>query len=178
MFSATLLPRFALLALSLVAFGACHVTPYQRALPEWLQKVYVPMVSNQTYEPGLEEIITKSLQAEILSDGRLDVVQKSKADAVVQVNLLDFEETTSDFESDNIASRKQMSVQTEIKVFDPRDMDNPIGSVAPFKIALGYRSDYRSSSAELDVDARARLGETAALQILRALMSQIQMKNP
>ena len=71
-----------------------------------------------------------------------------------------------------------MAIQTEIQVYDPRDMENPIGSVAPFKIVLGYRSDYRSSSAELDVDARARLGETAALQIVRALMSQIQMKNP
>lgn len=164
--------------LAVITLSGCHVTPYQRTLPEWVQRVYIPMAKNQTAEPGLEELITKAFQTEILADGRLELTQKSKSNAVLQVTLHDYKEVTSHFESDNVKSATTMEMKVGLDLFDPKDLRNPIGSIPAFTVKLPYSSDYRNYQSELDVDARERLGETTALRLLSALMSNAKMTTP
>lgn len=168
----------ALLALAALPLAACHVTPYRRTLPEWIQRVYVPMAKNQTAEPGLEELVTKGFQSELIADGRLEVTSKARANAVLQVTLDEYAEITAKFESDNVERNRQMQMMVSLALFDPKDTTNPIGKTDKFLVKLTYKSDSRAYDSELDVNARERFGETAGMRLFSALMSHVKMANP
>ena len=167
-----------MLLISALFLSACHVTPYPRTLPDWVQRVSIPMAKNQTAEPGLEELVTKAFQTEVVADGRLELTGKSRANAVLQVTIHSYKETSQKFESDDVEKNRNMRVEMSMEVFDPKDLRTPIGKIDKFTISLAYNSDYRSYSSELDVDAKERLGETTGMRLLTALMSNVKMVNP
>jgi hypothetical protein len=132
------------------------------------------MAANKTYEPGLEELVTNAFAAELLADGRLEVTRKAQADTIVRITLYDYQETSDSFENDNVEDRREIRLRVGMDLFDPKDLEHPVLQVPAFTVRFTYASDYRSYSSELDVNARQRLGETAAMQMLGALMSNAQ----
>ncbi|MBN1867518.1 hypothetical protein JW916_09525 [Candidatus Sumerlaeota bacterium] len=171
-------PRFLavlILSAAALALSACsQVVPYRRTLPDWVRRVYVPMAVNKTTEPGLEELVTNAFAIEIEADGRLEVVQKSKADLIAQATLYDYRERSAGFESDDVESIRQMELVVGLDLFDPKDMKNPYARVGSAPIRTNYNSDYRSSTVELDVDARERLGQTVGAVLLQSMMTRAE----
>ncbi len=169
----------ALLLLAVLSAG-CHLTPYHRTLPDWVGSVYVPMAVNQTAEPGLEELLTNAFTTELLADGRLDVVRKSRSNAVVRLSIKDIEEHTSDHDVDDVESVREINLVLGMQLFDPSDPENPLlqfpgDIVVPFR----YASGVRSVGSLLRVDAMDRLAETTARQLLHNLMSgMVEFEEP
>lgn len=162
---------------SLLALQGCRTVPYQRTLPDWVMRVYVPMADNQSYETGLEEKLTNALIEEILLDGRLDVVQRSQSNAVMRLRILEYEEFAADFSVDDVADSKQVKLRLMVDMYDPSDLENRIGTVPPFSYTYRYPSGRRSVRSTLEVDARESLAEGAARQTLTRILSNMQMES-
>ena len=154
---------------------ACHVTPYQRTLPEWVRNVYVPMADNQSYEPGLEELVTNALAEELLADGRLTPVQKSQADVVLKITLARYDEATAQFEDDDVERRRSLTLLVVVTLYDPNDMRTPIGAVPGFRVSINGVSDLRSVEYEPLPDIRGRLAHEAGREIVKAVLTRAAM---
>jgi len=163
--------------IGVVATG-CHVTPYQRTLPDWIRNVYVPLAENQTAEPGLEEVVTNALIEEMLADGRLNPVRRSEADVVMKVVIRKYREMSDDFEGDDVERRRSAEIEFGLFLYEPNDMDVPIASVLPFIVSIRYVSDYRSLDVEQEPDARRRLAHQSGIEIIRSVLTKAVMATP
>ncbi|MDH5477106.1 MAG: LPS assembly lipoprotein LptE [Nitrospinota bacterium] len=53
------------------------------ALPPDVRSIRIPVFSNQTQEPDIENIVTRSIKDRFIRDGRLSVVDSDTADSVL-----------------------------------------------------------------------------------------------
>jgi len=53
------------------------------ALPPDIRSIRIPVFSNQTQEPDIENIVTRSIKDRFIRDGRLSVVDSDTADSVL-----------------------------------------------------------------------------------------------
>ncbi len=166
----------ALVLLTGVLTSCANITPYERTLPDWVERVYLPMVNNQTFEPGLEELITNAFISEIMADGRLEIVKKNNSDLIIQITLTNYSEQTDNFESDDIERKRLITITSTMELFNPDDLENPVARLENIVTSLTYRSDYRSTYVVLDVDALQLLAERASRDLLLAIMSQIEFE--
>ena len=84
--------------LLLTDFSGCGYN-HQAALPENIKTIYVNTVLNKipvdkisTYHPGLEMSITNALVKRFRQDGNLQVVEHKNADAILETDLILFEQ--------------------------------------------------------------------------------------
>ena len=173
-----ILARWAILgAAACVALTAvaCRVTYFERQLPDWVSRVYVPMVVNETFEPGLEELVTNAFVEELLADGRIQAVRRSQCDAIARVTLHDYTEVVEEFDSDDIASIKRLQLTLSLKLLDPADPERWLARAGRLVVNTKYRSDYRATGAELDVDALDRLAHSAGMQLVHAMVYDVKL---
>jgi hypothetical protein len=163
-----------LLALALPLAG-CKTTPFQRSLPQWVNRIYIPMAENRSYEPGLEEKITSAFTEEVLSHGELEVTQKNRCDAVVKIIIKDYRERSDDFSSDDIESYREVVAVLAAELYDPSDEKTPFGVVEDFEVDMRYRSEFRSTRSTTASDARDEFTERCGLQLMRAVLSRVRM---
>lgn len=85
-----------LAGLFLTLSSGCGYT-HQAALPENIKRVYVNTVLNKipvdriyAYQPGLEMSITNALVKRFQQDGNLEVVERKNADAILETELILF----------------------------------------------------------------------------------------
>lgn len=149
---------------------SCRIRPRVRTLPEEINSVYVPMFINNTYEPGLEEIATRATVEAFLSDGRLEVVPESEADAVVQCVLTDFNNRMSSTESDDFPLMNIMEVGCVVNLFRPKERMEPMNVYDEFTVSRSYVSDARRMTFIAPDDAREDimngLGRRVVLEVL------------
>jgi len=83
--------RRSLLCLSLVPLLAvatgCAGYRLGSTLPPGVVSVFVPVVVNDTGEPGLETAATSAMIEEIQLDGSLKIAAKDKADSILEIRL-------------------------------------------------------------------------------------------
>ncbi len=171
--------RYSILVLLLVALAlplvGCKTTPFQRNLPQWVNRVYIPMAENRSFEPGLEEVITSAFTQEVLSHGELDVTQKNRCDAVVKIIIKDYRERSDDFSSDDIESYREVIATLAVELYDPSDLNTPFGLVEDFEVDMRYNSAFRSARSITSSDARDEFAERCGLQLLRAVLGRVRM---
>ncbi len=68
-------------SLLLVLMGGCT--------SQWLAsssgiKIAIPLFSNETFQYGLEETLTKSIREEFILDGRIEITEEEEADLILQ----------------------------------------------------------------------------------------------
>lgn len=71
-----------------------------------VKKIYVPIVKNETYEPGIETMVTNAIIRRIESDGTYQTGRLREADATLEVTL-------TDFKRDSLRRARQNSLVTE-----------------------------------------------------------------
>lgn len=169
--------RHSILVLTLLALAlaGCKTTPFQRSLPQWVNRIYIPMAENRSYEPGLEEKITSAFTEEVLSHGELEVTQKNRCDAVVKIIIKDYRERSDDFSSDDIESYREVVAVLAAELYDPSDEKTPFGVVEDFEVDMRYRSEFRSTRSTTASDARDEFTERCGLQLMRAVLSRVRM---
>ena len=95
----------------MVAFlTGCAPLVRERTLPPSIRAVHVPMIVNRSAEPGLEERMTASFQKEILADGRLRLVRRQEADAIVNVEIRDFDRDGFSFDGDDFPTTQMFRI--------------------------------------------------------------------
>jgi len=117
--SAALRPFRLLCAFAAIVLAAasCTRVSRERTLPPSIRSIDVPMFVNRTAEPAIEEDATIYTQEEFLADGRLDLVREGEADAIVAVELVDFTEQATSFDSDDFPRRTRYTVAADVRIY-------------------------------------------------------------
>lgn len=170
------LPLRDLFLLTLLIFvfaplGSCERVYPVRTLPNWVQGVYIPMIQNQSTEPGLEETATRMIQEEFLADGRLRVVPKDHADVQIVAKIKDFRVRTENFDSDRIARTAEIMMTTELQLFDPFDAEKPFADLGTIVTNSLFADDARSVNYRIKPDATRDALNQLARQIVGRTIS-------
>ncbi len=152
-----LIPALALLAMALTSLCGCErITPV-RTLPSWVRGIYIPMIRNQSFEPGLEEEATRNIQEAFIKDGRLDVVKKKDADLELIVEIQDWKALVSDTTGDEIVESMEYSVTATVKLFEPHNSQVPLADLGIVRAEYEFNTDVRSTSYVPEPDIRSIL---------------------
>lgn len=162
-------PLLGLIAAALFA-GGCARIPPARMLPETIRSVYVPLAINRSFEPGLEETLTRALQQRLLQDGQLRVTRRDSADAVLRVELKNYKPETGSLDDDRFARQTLLTLAANVYLYDPDDYRPgvaeqpapPIFSWSNIPLIFRYSSDTRLTASTLEVDARRQALERLA----------------
>lgn len=109
-----------------IASSGCGYTR-QAALPEGVKTIYVQTVQNKipvdriyAYHPGLEMSITNALVKRFRQDGNLEVVDKDKADAILETDLVLFDQEGLRFTSLESVEEYRLVMTVNFKLRDTR----------------------------------------------------------
>ena len=168
-----------LLLLCLVSLSACQTAvPYHRTLPDWVRRVYVPVAENSTTDAGLEMLVTNAFINAALEDGRLEIVSKSKADAVVKIRLDKAEKNSHAFSSDDVEATRELILTYSINLYDPADMEKPFGYINKSEITSIYSSDRRALGSIPNVQGRAEWATAAGKKMLSDVLFRLKTGAP
>jgi hypothetical protein len=160
-----------LLGAALLGVMACTPIPRARTLPPTIRSVYVPMFTNATSEPGLEEKATRAVQRQFLADGRMRLEQKSRADAWIECTIKAFEHRPSSFSTDDFPTFREMRIQVDILVRENIPTTPLLGGTRQITAIYSYPSDLRRSIAMQDVEAVEQLLEDMARLTVREVLT-------
>lgn len=126
------------------------------ALPVHIKKIGIPMASNRTSEPNLEDELTKALSEEFQKDGRLKVVSNEDADAILYSDIVSFQTVALSIQKDMVSAyRIVMKVDFRLEdrmgkniIWEEKGMES------------GIKTDYKVTSG---IDA-TRLAKDAAIK--------------
>jgi hypothetical protein len=138
-----LLRGLAIIAVALFLTG-CTPLVRQRTLPASVRSVHVPMIVNRTAQPGLEERMTVAVQRELLADGRLRVVRRQEADAIVQIELRDFDRVGFSFDADDFPTTQMLRVEATMEIRENIPGTPLIGGRRLIIVEQPYDADTRS----------------------------------
>lgn len=120
----TRIKRFSALALLAFTFVSCGYTQ-KTTLPQGIETIYVDTVKNRipiqdvyVYVPGLEMDITNSIIRRLQIDGNLKVVERENADAVLEADLVDFEQEGLRFTSLEEVEEYRLYIVLDLKLID------------------------------------------------------------
>jgi hypothetical protein len=156
-----------------MGFSACSTVPPVRTLPEHIQRIYIPEFRNDSRLFGAQADLTLAVNDEFMLDGRLDVVQNERADVRLEGKVLTFHEYNSASAGDEFPLISTMEMTCSISMWDPYDSDR-IAPMSHWRVdaAVQYVSDARRTIAETQTEARDRLMQQMAKNIVAAVMTQ------
>lgn len=91
----------------LVSCAGCAGYRLGSTLPEGVASVFVPVVVNETTEPGLETAATSATVEEIQLDGSLKIAAKEQADSVLEIRLKRYTLTPLRYRKDQTATAQE-----------------------------------------------------------------------
>ncbi len=110
-------------------------------LPSHIKAVAIPIFVNATQEPLIESVITNKVIQEFIGDGRLRVVDSSKADAVLKGRIYAFSLAPLSFDRGDNVLEYRVVIQCELILEDVREK-----KIIWKEPALTQSADYKVSS--------------------------------
>ena len=165
------------MALAVVLCGlalavGCARTPRSRVLADHIRSVYVPMAHNRSWEPEVEEHLTRAIIENILEDGRMTVGREREADMVLEVVFREYRTRVMDHEDDDFPWRSEVILRADVVAYDPYDYDRryPLGTWEDLEVVHNYQSDYRRTQRLIDVDEKQQAIQRLANRIIAAVL--------
>ncbi|MCX7045212.1 MAG: LPS assembly lipoprotein LptE [Candidatus Sumerlaeota bacterium] len=155
----------------MMAFG-CATIPYSRLLDNNIRSVYVTMLRNDAYEPGVEEDLTRSLQEIFIEDGRIAVTREKQADMLLEGKVNSYKIAPRGFEADEFAWYSIIEITAEVTAYDPYDYDRqfPLGTWKGITIRHEYISDTRRIKRLTETDDKKLALKRLAQRIFTRVM--------
>lgn len=75
------------LTVAAVGLGGCGYS-FRGSLPSHIQTIAVPIFENRTLQPNVDSIITRAVVQAFATDGRLRVVRRGDADAILEGQIV------------------------------------------------------------------------------------------
>ncbi|MBI4746436.1 MAG: LptE family protein [Deltaproteobacteria bacterium] len=163
-------------AISLLALSACgyHLAGTVSSLPPDVKKIAIPLFSNKTLRPDIENQFTNALLDEFAKGKKVVVVGENVADAVVKGIITSFENTPISYKGGDVIQEYRVTVRLEVSLIKKADE-----SVIWKDKNISYFSDYKTAHdiaiaaaniAEANRDAAIR---KIAVDVARQLYSNI-----
>lgn len=160
-----------LLATTSAAITGCTRIPRQRTLPPSVRAITVPMFVNRSAEPQIEEDATVYTQEEFLADGRLNLVRREKADAIVEVTITEFVEDNPFLDSDDLPRTTRYTMQASIVIKRNVPGLPTVGGPRTVIATSLHNSDKRQINFEPEPVGKERALREFARQIVREVIT-------
>jgi outer membrane lipopolysaccharide assembly protein LptE/RlpB len=89
-----------------------------QGLPRGLKRVFIPIFVNKTGEPQIEREITRTIRQEFMSDGRIKMVSRSRADAILTGEILSYVLTPLSFDTKDNVTEYRLNMTIHITLRD------------------------------------------------------------
>ncbi len=117
---------FLFLAIFVLNAAGCGYTR-QATTPEGIKTIYVQTVQNKipvnqiyAYHPGLEMLISNALVKRFKQDGNVEVVSKEEADAVLETDLVGFQQDGLRFNSLETVEEYRLLMKVDVRLINPK----------------------------------------------------------
>jgi outer membrane lipopolysaccharide assembly protein LptE/RlpB len=109
---------FILTGLILISACGYHLTGTGTTLPKHLKTVAIPVFDNNSSEPDIHRDMTNVIRQSFINDGRLKVVNKSKANLVMRGVLNSYTLQAVSFDNTDVAVEYYVALGVAIDVKD------------------------------------------------------------
>jgi outer membrane lipopolysaccharide assembly protein LptE/RlpB len=125
-----------------------HLAGYGSTLPPHLRAISIPVFKNSspTSEPNIQKDVTDAVRRAFISDGRLKVVNKRKADLRMDGTLTGYELRAVAFNSADSAEEYVVRLGIQVEAYDR------IKKKIIFNQKFTTQWDYRATSSVIDSD--------------------------
>ena len=163
--SAALRPRVGLLLLALVVAGCGY--SLRGTLPAHIRTVAVPVFENRTREPAVEGLITRAIVEAFSTNGRLRVVRRQDADAVLEGEIVGYDVNSIAFDQQANISQYRLVVTLNLRLRDMRQ-----GRVLFEQASVREPADFRvAGPVSLTIGREETALRQAATDIARAVVA-------
>jgi len=158
------------LALGLVllaaALAGCGYS-FRGNLPEHIQTVAIPVFANKTGEPAVENFLTSAVVEAFSTNGRLRVVQREDADAILEGEVVSYSLESIAYDSRANVRQYRLVVTMNLRFRDVRR-----NTVLFEEQHLREKADFRVLNAVSQTISREESAvRSAAIDIARAIVS-------
>ncbi len=134
-------------------------------LPSEIRSIAVPTFNNETYEAGIETIVTNALLRELIKDRRLKVVGQDEADAIMEGTVTSFTTSSVAYDPTGVVLEYRTWVTLDVMV-----RRNRKGEILWRQRGLSESAVYRVSSEVLLTEAeKGRAIQTIAEKLARRI---------
>jgi outer membrane lipopolysaccharide assembly protein LptE/RlpB len=154
------------LGLLATALAGCGYS-FRGTLPEHIQTVAVPLFANKTGEPRIESLLTSAVVEAFSTNGRLRVVKREDADAILEGELVGYSLLSISYDSQANVRQYRLLLTMNIKLLDLRR-----SAVLFEEHGLREKADFQVMSAvSQTISVEETAVRTAAMEIARAIVS-------
>ena len=154
------------LGLLAAAVAGCGYS-FRGTLPEHIQTVAVPVFVNKTGEPRLASVLTNGVVEAFSTNGRLRVVRREDADAVLEGEVIRYSVTSISYDSQANVRQYRLVVTMNLKLLDMKK-----SAVVFEEHGLSEKADFNVQNAVSQTIAVEETAvRSAATEIGRAIVS-------
>ncbi len=136
-------------------------------LPDHIQTVAVPVFANKTGEPAVESFLTSAVVEAFSTNGRLRVVKREDADAVLEGEVIGYSVQSISYDSQANVRQYRLTVTMNLKLLDMKK-----SAVLFEEHNLREKADFQVMNAVSQTISREETAvRTAATEIARAIVS-------
>jgi hypothetical protein len=106
------------LALGIVV--SCGESPLKKTLPDTLTKIAVPAFENKTGQPEVDQRLTEKVIQNFIVDGRLKVVAKEDADAILHGTLQRYDRIVLVRDADQVPQQYKLQLMVDLDFVDAK----------------------------------------------------------
>ncbi len=99
----------------ILGLSSCGHTPI-RTLPDHIKSIYMPIFTNQSFQYGLEEILTNMVIEEFIKDGRLKVTDRKSANAELNGTIISYEKVPFSYDNEGNVNKYRVSVSVRFEL--------------------------------------------------------------
>jgi len=154
------------LGLLAAAITGCGYS-FRGNLPEHIQTVAVPVFANKTGEPRIESLLTNGVVEAFSTNGRLRVVKREDADAVLEGEVIGYSVQSISYDSQANVRQYRLTVTLNLKLLDMKK-----SAVLFEEHSLSEKADFQVMNAvSQTISVEETAVRTAATEIGRAIVS-------
>jgi outer membrane lipopolysaccharide assembly protein LptE/RlpB len=158
--------RLASVLAAVLLLGGCGYS-VRGHLPADVRTVAIPILANRTLKPAVETEMTRALADAFATDGRLKVVSRDIADALLEGEVMSYELVSIAFDPEANVRLYRLVVTLNVRLRDVRR-----NTVLFDGQALSEKADFRVSGAVSETISREEIALRAAtLDIARAVVA-------
>lgn len=154
----------------LLILSSCgyHMAGTGSYLTAGMKSIFIPVFENKTMEPIVEEELTPAVIREFIKDGRIEVVDRSRADMVLKGSIVSYKETPISFDASQNVLEYRVTVTTHLVLLKDNSKslwERDITSTAEYAVSSDVMTTRVSKLSALREIAR-NLSEEAADRVL------------
>ena len=124
-----------------------HLAGYGSTLPSHIHAISIPVFKNSSNEPNIQKDATDAVRRAFISDGRLKVTDKRKAEIVMRGTLTNYQLRAVSFSSEDSAEEYIVRLGIQVEAYDQ------IKKKTIFNQKFTTQWDYRSTSSVVDSES-------------------------